>query len=60
MNKKAGNTTRHVDFLLVGDGPASATAADTLRAEGAAGTIVIVSAESQLPYYRPPLAKRPA
>ncbi len=60
MNKKAGNTTsaRHVDFLLVGGGPASATAADTLRAEGAAGTIVIVAAEPQLPYCRPPLSKQ--
>lgn len=62
MNKKEGNTTatatRHVDFLLVGGGPASATAADTLRAEGAVGTIVIVSAEPQLPYCRPPLSKQ--
>ncbi len=50
--------TRHVDFLLVGGGPASATAADTLRAEGADGTITIVAAESALPYFRPPLSKQ--
>ena len=49
---------RHIDFLLVGGGPASATAADTLRAEGAEGTILIITAESRLPYCRPPLSKQ--
>src|SRR6476660_9924189 len=46
-----------VDFLLVGGGLASATAAETLRAAGAEGSIAILCAESTLPYYRPPLSK---
>jgi NADPH-dependent 2,4-dienoyl-CoA reductase/sulfur reductase-like enzyme/predicted acylesterase/phospholipase RssA len=46
-----------VDFLLVGGGLASATAAETLRAGGAEGSIVILSAEATLPYHRPPLSK---
>ncbi|SFD20981.1 FAD-dependent oxidoreductase [Massilia yuzhufengensis] len=48
----------HVDFLLVGGGLASATAAETLRLEGARGRIAIVAAEDALPYHRPPLATR--
>lgn len=48
--------TRHVDFLLVGGGLASATAAETLRLEGADGAIAILSAETHLPYQRPPLS----
>src|SRR6476659_9245020 len=46
-----------VDFLLVGGGLASATAAETLRAAGAEGRIAILCAESTPPYYRPPLSK---
>ena len=46
-----------VDFLLVGGGLASATAAETLRAAGAEGCIAILCAENTLPYYRPPLSK---
>jgi NTE family protein len=49
---------RHIDYLLLGGGPASATAADTLRAEGAEGSIAIVAAETELPYNRPPLSKQ--
>jgi len=48
--------TTKVDFLLVGGGLASATAAETLRLEGADGTIVILSAEEYPPYQRPPLS----
>jgi NADPH-dependent 2,4-dienoyl-CoA reductase/sulfur reductase-like enzyme/predicted acylesterase/phospholipase RssA len=47
---------RQVDFLLVGGGLASATAAETLRLEGADGTIAILSAEAFPPYQRPPLS----
>lgn len=47
---------RDVDFLLAGGGLASATAAETLRLEGANGTIAILSAENYLPYQRPPLS----
>src|SRR5262249_22676515 len=46
-----------VDFLLVGGGAASATAAETSRAAGAEGSIAILCAENTLPYYRPPLSK---
>lgn len=49
--------TTHADFLLIGGGLASATAAESLRVEGADGSIAIVSAESELPYHRPPLSK---
>ena len=48
---------RHVDYLLLGGGLASVTAAETLRNEGAKGSIVIVSNESVVPYNRPPLSK---
>jgi len=46
-----------VDFLLIGGGLASATAAETLRAAGAEGSIAILSAETTPPYHRPPLSK---
>jgi NADPH-dependent 2,4-dienoyl-CoA reductase/sulfur reductase-like enzyme len=38
-----------VDFLLIGGGLASATAAETLRAAGAEGGIAILSAERLFP-----------
>jgi NADPH-dependent 2,4-dienoyl-CoA reductase/sulfur reductase-like enzyme len=47
-----------VDYLLIGGGPASATAAHTLRSEGARGRIVMLCAESVPPYNRPGLIKR--
>ena len=46
-----------VDFLLVGGGLASVTAAETLRGGGAEGSIAILTAENTLPYHRPPLSK---
>lgn len=49
---------RRCDFVLIGGGLASATAAETLRTEGATGSIVIVCAEPIAPYHRPPLSKR--
>jgi NADPH-dependent 2,4-dienoyl-CoA reductase/sulfur reductase-like enzyme/predicted acylesterase/phospholipase RssA len=54
----ASGATRHAAFLLVGGGLASATAAETLRQEGAQGAIVIVGDERDLPYHRPPLSTR--
>lgn len=48
----------HADFLLIGGGLASATAAETLREEGAVGTVLMVCAELVAPYQRPPLSKR--
>ena len=54
----AHSPPRHIDFLLVGGGVASAVAAETLRAEGAAGSILILSQEDVPPYHRPPLSKQ--
>ena len=44
-------------FVIVGGGLAGAKAAETLRAEGYDGQIVLVSAEAERPYERPPLSK---
>ena len=46
------------DYLLLGGGLASATAAETLREQGATERILIVSTEPVPPYERPPLSKR--
>jgi NAD(P)H-nitrite reductase large subunit len=46
-----------IDFLLLGGGLASATAAETLRTAGAEGSIAILCAETTPPYHRPPLSK---
>lgn len=48
---------RSVDFLLIGGGIAAASCADTLRAEGAEGSIVVVGREEDPPYNRPALSK---
>ncbi len=45
----------HADFLLIGGGIAAATAAQTLRDEGATGSITMLCAESDYPYNRPDL-----
>jgi 3-phenylpropionate/trans-cinnamate dioxygenase ferredoxin reductase subunit len=50
-------TQRHVDFLLIGGGLASASCARWLREEGAEGSILLVGREPDLPYNRPPLSK---
>src|SRR6185312_16786975 len=42
----------------LGSGLASVSAAETLRAEGADGSIAILSADTALPYHRPPLSKQ--
>jgi 3-phenylpropionate/trans-cinnamate dioxygenase ferredoxin reductase subunit len=44
-------------FAIVGGGLAGAKAAETLRAEGFDGRIVLVADEANLPYERPPLSK---
>jgi 3-phenylpropionate/trans-cinnamate dioxygenase ferredoxin reductase subunit len=44
-------------FVIVGAGLTGAKAAETLRAEGFDGRVVLVGAESQRPYERPPLSK---
>src|SRR5918996_2624919 len=44
-------------FVIVGGGLAGAKAAETLRDEGFDGPIVLVCAEAERPYERPPLSK---
>jgi len=44
-------------FVIVGASLAGANAAETLRAEGFTGEIVMVGEEVELPYERPPLSK---
>lgn len=48
---------RPVDYLLIGGGVAAAACAETLRAEGADGSIVVVGREEDPPYQRPVLSK---
>jgi 3-phenylpropionate/trans-cinnamate dioxygenase ferredoxin reductase component len=48
---------RTVAYLLIGGGLASATAAETIRQRDPNGSIVIICAEPQRPYNRPPLSK---
>ena len=45
------------DVLIVGAGPAGAACAETLRAEGFDGTIVLAGREPDPPYERPPASK---
>ena len=44
-------------FLIVGASLAGAKAAETLRAEGFAGRVILVGEEPEPPYERPPLSK---
>jgi 3-phenylpropionate/trans-cinnamate dioxygenase ferredoxin reductase subunit len=48
---------RSVDYLLIGGGIAAASCAETLRASGAEGSIVVVGREEDPPYERPVLSK---
>jgi 3-phenylpropionate/trans-cinnamate dioxygenase ferredoxin reductase subunit len=47
----------HETSVIIGGGLAGAKAAETLRAEGFDGRIVLATEEDQLPYERPPLSK---
>ncbi|MBB2910096.1 3-phenylpropionate/trans-cinnamate dioxygenase ferredoxin reductase subunit [Streptosporangium becharense] len=49
--------TTEQTFVIAGAGLAGAKAAQTLREEGFAGRIVLVGAEAERPYERPPLSK---
>jgi 3-phenylpropionate/trans-cinnamate dioxygenase ferredoxin reductase subunit len=49
--------TREKTFVIVGAGLAGAKAAETLRAEGFGGRLVLIGAEEHRPYERPPLSK---
>lgn len=44
-------------ILIIGGGHAGAQAAASLRSEGFDGRVILVSAETELPYHRPPLSK---
>jgi 3-phenylpropionate/trans-cinnamate dioxygenase ferredoxin reductase component len=44
-------------FVIVGASLAGAKAAETLRSEGFDGRLVLVGAEHERPYERPPLSK---
>lgn len=44
-------------FIIAGAGLAGAKAAETLRAEGFDGRLVLIGAEPSKPYDRPPLSK---
>jgi 3-phenylpropionate/trans-cinnamate dioxygenase ferredoxin reductase subunit len=44
-------------YVIVGASLTGATAAITLREEGADGTVTLIGAENTLPYERPPLSK---
>jgi 3-phenylpropionate/trans-cinnamate dioxygenase ferredoxin reductase subunit len=48
---------RNVDYLIVGGGVAAGKAAEGVRAAGGQGTAVVMAAEPELPYERPPLSK---
>ena len=52
------NMTRTVDYLLIGGGLASATAANCFRHRDPRGSILLVTDEPELPYHRPPLSKK--
>jgi len=49
--------TEQRTFVIVGAGLAGAKAAETLREEGFTGRVVLIGAEPQRPYERPPLSK---
>ena len=44
-------------YVIVGASLAGAKAAEALRAAGFAGSVVLIGAEAELPYERPPLSK---
>jgi NADPH-dependent 2,4-dienoyl-CoA reductase/sulfur reductase-like enzyme len=46
------------ELIIVGGGLASARAIKAYREAGGQGTIALVSADSTIPYHRPPLSKR--
>ena len=48
---------REVEFVIVGGGVAAAKAAEGLRSAGGDGPTLLLTAEPELPYERPPLSK---
>jgi 3-phenylpropionate/trans-cinnamate dioxygenase ferredoxin reductase component len=56
-SQQPNNTRQSVDYLLIGGGLASATAAETLRQRDPQSTITIITNDTEFPYHRPPLSK---
>ena len=54
---KADTTDAEETFVIVGAGLAGAKAAETLRAEGFTGRVILIGDERDHPYERPPLSK---
>jgi NADPH-dependent 2,4-dienoyl-CoA reductase/sulfur reductase-like enzyme len=52
-----GRVPEHADLLVIGGGPAALAAATGYRDHGGEGTVVLVSDDDTLPYFRPPLSK---
>lgn len=52
-----GAGAEHFDVVIVGAGHGGAQTAFALRKEGFAGSVLVVGAEPELPYERPPLSK---
>ena len=50
-------STQGQTFVIVGASLAGAKAAETLREEGFEGRLVLIGAEPERPYERPPLTK---
>ncbi|WP_219616245.1 NAD(P)/FAD-dependent oxidoreductase [Acidithiobacillus ferriphilus] len=50
-------TYDYFDYLLVGAGPAAAAAAVAIRSKDMVGRILMLGAETETPYQRPPLSK---
>jgi 3-phenylpropionate/trans-cinnamate dioxygenase ferredoxin reductase component len=50
-------SVRDVEHLIIGGGVAAAKAAEGLRAAAGEGSAVVMTAEPELPYERPPLSK---
>ena len=49
--------TETADLLIIGSGPAGTSAAEAFRENGGTGRVVICTADTEQPYYRPPLSK---
>ena len=48
---------REVDFLIIGGGVAAAKAAEGIRSVPGQGSVLVMTAEAEVPYERPPLSK---
>ncbi|MCC6240252.1 MAG: NAD(P)/FAD-dependent oxidoreductase [Phycisphaerales bacterium] len=47
----------HAKYVLIGGGLTSSSAAEEIRQRDPAGSIIVISQESEHPYHRPPLSK---